>query len=174
MWKYNIRHQLNEDCLLWKYSFERWQWLAFWTERENIVWAECAPMSTSLTGNIMPQAFWSRLPCCIVYILPDFFWKWQEQPDLWHVEGFSCKSISIVWFCNRLLFIWELAQAVSRTKFGTSVNFLFRWLIDTDTRTCQPEFTFWRVCQLWFCHSLQSQSCCWLWDWKLLNPGSVA
>ena len=92
-----------------------------------------APMSTSLTGSIMPQAFWSRLPCCIVYILLDFFWKWQEQPDLWHVEGFSCKSISIVWFCNRLLFIWELAHAVSRTKFGTSVNFLFSWLIDTDT-----------------------------------------
>ena len=72
MWKYNIRHQLNEDCLLWKYSFERWQWLAFWTERENIVWAECAPMSTSLTGSIMPQAFWSRLPCCIAYYLISF------------------------------------------------------------------------------------------------------
>ena len=31
-----------------------------------------APMSTSLTGSIMPQAFWSRLPCCIAYYLISF------------------------------------------------------------------------------------------------------
>lgn len=50
-----------DDCLLWKYSFDKRSYDWLFGQRENIVWAECA-LRQPFWQIIKPHAFWSRLP----------------------------------------------------------------------------------------------------------------